>query len=231
MDARAMFRPALILLLFCTAACVRRDGRNDDCRWPGGARGALSADAEFAEDLAIRYADVHHGLRTPHYVSGEAYDAERDRCMATLFAEVAKTHGVPAASVASALGKNRTGIDIATILPFALLYGLAAIALARISWRRYPPDEDGWVAGIVMLAFGSLVLAAGATLIGEIWCWIVETARVGNNHMSYRLNRLWWPRHRAVVFAVAAIVYWIAGARAAATSPRPSNLDGRFQGP
>jgi hypothetical protein len=44
--------------------CVRRDGRNSDCKWPceipvhsADAR-HLSADAEFGEDLAIRYADT-----------------------------------------------------------------------------------------------------------------------------------------------------------------------------
>jgi hypothetical protein len=46
------------------SGCLQRDGCNSDCRWPGktsnypvSARD-LSADAEFAEDLAIRYAEV-----------------------------------------------------------------------------------------------------------------------------------------------------------------------------
>ena len=49
-----------------TSGCLRRDGRNSECRWPGEASSNspviarhLSADAEFAEDLAIRYADTH----------------------------------------------------------------------------------------------------------------------------------------------------------------------------
>jgi hypothetical protein len=85
-----------VVLLLCATGCVRHDGRNSDCRWPAetASRPAdarhLSADAEFAEDLAIRYADSHHGLRTPYYVSGEAYDAARDRCMAELFEQIAK---------------------------------------------------------------------------------------------------------------------------------------------
>jgi len=63
---------ATLVLLLCATGCVRRDGRNSDCRWPrepanhpADAR-HLSADAEFAEDLAIRYADTNHGLRTPY---------------------------------------------------------------------------------------------------------------------------------------------------------------------
>lgn len=54
------------------SGCVRRDGRNSDCRWPGEASNHsvsarhLSADAEFGEDLAIRYADTHFGPRSPN---------------------------------------------------------------------------------------------------------------------------------------------------------------------
>jgi len=79
--ATILFSPSL-------AGCARRDGRNADCRWPGEIPAQpsdtrhLSSDAEFAEDLAIRYADTHYGLRTPGYASGEAYGAARDRCMA-----------------------------------------------------------------------------------------------------------------------------------------------------
>src|SRR5215471_11549343 len=57
----------VIVMVFILGAggCVRRDGRNSDCRWPGETSNHpdsarhLSADAEFAEDLAIRYADAH----------------------------------------------------------------------------------------------------------------------------------------------------------------------------
>ena len=66
-------------------------------------RGISAPDSEFAEDLAIRYADIHHGLRTPHFVSGEAYDAARDRCLETLFEEIAKTHGVATGAVSNSL--------------------------------------------------------------------------------------------------------------------------------
>src|SRR5882724_10116016 len=129
---------AALLFSLTIVGCVRRDGRNADCKWPAetAAHSAdarhLSADAEFAEDLAIRYADTHHGLRTPYYVSGEAYDAARDGCMAALFEQIAKEHGVPAAQVSGSLGRNRAQIDIAVNLPFALLYGLVAAAAARM---------------------------------------------------------------------------------------------------
>ena len=162
-----------ILFLLSGTGCVRRDGRNSDCRWPAeSARHPaderhLSADAEFAEDLAIRYADSHHGLRTPYYVSGEAYDAARERCMAVLFQQVARQHGVSPARVSASLGRNRVRIDIATNLPFALLYAFVAAAVARMMWRRYPPAEHTWIPGVIMALFLSLVFAAGCTMLGS----------------------------------------------------------------
>jgi len=163
--ARPILIAALTLSLY-TTGCMRRDGRNSDCRWPSettthSATGQhLSEDSEFAEDLAIRYADVHHGLRTPYYVSGEAYDAARNRCMETLFDQIAKEHGVPVAQVSSALGRNRVFIDVAESLPFVLLYIFVVVVVVRVNWRRYSPNEQGWAPGITMALFLSVAFAA-----------------------------------------------------------------------
>jgi len=211
----------VIVMVFAIGAggCVRSDGRNSDCRWPGGGSNQavsvrhLSADAEFAEDLAIRYADVHFGMRSPN--PSDKYEGERDRCMARLFEEIGKEHGVPVAQVSSSLGQNRAYIDLAEVLPFALLYGLAAIFCARLIWRRYPPSEDGWAVGIAMAVFISLALAAGSTMLGEIWNWIVEGHRIGNSHMSYRANRLFWAKHRVELFVAALTIFWLAAIHAA----------------
>jgi hypothetical protein len=205
------------VFLLVTVGCVRRDGRNADCQWPSSPtrRDAnprhISADAEFAEDLAIRYADAHFG----HSVSGEEYEAARDRCMATLFAQVASEHGVTVEQVSSSLGRNREYIDLAEILPFALLCCFAASAVARKTWRRYSPGEHGWAPGVTMAFFLSVVFAAGATLLGEVWCGIAETHRIGNNHMSHRFARLLWARRRAEFFAGALLVFGLAAVEGA----------------
>ncbi len=210
-----------IVMLFVLAAggCVRRDGRNSDCRWPGetpshpvSAR-HLSADAEFAEDLAIRYADAHFGLHSP--TPSENYDAERDRCMERLFGEIGKEHGVPVEQVSGSLGRNRANIDLAESLPFALLYGLAAMLGARIIWRRYAPADAGWAPGITMALFASVVFAAGGTMVGEIWNSLAETYRIGNGHISYRADRLFWAKHRFELFAAALMIFWSAAIKAA----------------
>ena len=138
-----------ILFSLSIVGCVRTEGRNADCKWPGevGVRSTdtrhISADAEFAEDLAIRYADTHYGLRTPGYISGEVYGAARDRCMTSLFEQIARQHGVPVRLVSGALGQNRARIDLAINLPFLLLYCLAATTVAGWLWRKYQPAEYG----------------------------------------------------------------------------------------
>ena len=205
---------ATLLVLLAAVGCVRRDGRNSDCKWPTAivshAPGAphLSADGEFAEDLAIRYADTHHGLHTPYYLSGDAYAGARDRCMGALFEQIAKAHGVPPGQVSDSLGHNRAHIDLAVILPLVLLCCFAAPAVARTIWRRYPPIEHGWIPGVIMVLFLSLVFAVGSTMLGEVWSGIAEAFRVGNGHMSYRTQRLLWGRHRTELFAGAWIVFW-----------------------
>jgi hypothetical protein len=115
-----------------------------------------------------------------------------ERCLSRL----QKKHGVPIERVYSALGQNRTNIDLAVNLPFALLYSVAAAAAARLIWRRYPPAEDGRIPGALMTFFVSLAFALGGAMIGEVWSWVVESYPI-MIHMSYRVQRLLWARHRA----------------------------------
>lgn len=212
---------AASVILLCAAGCVRREGRNSDCRWPGesaqrpASAWHLSEEAELAEDLAIRYADVHHGLRTPYYVSGEAYNAGRDSCMATLFTEIAKENDVSIQQVYGSLGHNRMYIDLLEVLPFALVYCFVVIAVTRLIWRRYRPDDNGWIPGLVMILLFSFAFAIGGIMLGEVWSWIVEHYRVGNPHMSYRAQRLIWSRHPIPLFTGAIVIFWLAAVESA----------------
>jgi len=213
--------PSLLIvmgLVLGMSGCVRRDGRNSECKWPGEVSNHavsarhLSADAEFAEDLAIRYADAHFGPRSPN--PSETYEAERDQCMERLFVGIAAEHGVPVGQVSGSLGKNRTHIDLEELLPFALIYVFSAIVVARRIWRRYPP-EDGYTAGLVMSVFVSLAFAVGAIIVGEQWNWFMEGHRIGNNHMSYRVWRMFWPKHRLELFVAGLFIFWLTAIDAA----------------
>lgn len=226
------------LVLVATAGCVRTKGRNADCRWPGevplskATPAHLSADAEFAEDLAIRYADVHFGLRTPGWISEESYNAARDGCMSSLFDEVAKQHGVATEKVSTSLGLNRGAVDMAINFPIVLLCLCLASLCGRFIWRKYPVAEHGWIPGAVMASFIGVALALGCTMVGEMWGFTVETYRIGNDHLSYRATRLWWARHEMEAFVVALVVdlvaVGIAGFRSQAGKlARPSRGDAK----
>lgn len=147
--------------------------------------------------------------------------------MVSLFEQVAKEHGVPVGLVSGALGRNRAHIDLAESLPLVLLYCFAAAAAARLIWRKYPPAESGWIPGATMALFLSPAIAAGSTLLGEVLYGLAETYRVGNGHMSYRGQRLWWVGHRAELFACALAAFWLAVAAAARRmrSTEPSSAD------
>jgi hypothetical protein len=130
--------------------------------------------------------------------------------MGSLFEQIAGEHNVPVGRISGALGRNRTWIDVAVTMPFVLFYCFAAATTARFLWLKYPPAEYGWIPIGLMVLFLSLVMAAGSTMLGELWSWSAETYRVGNGHMSYRVQRLWWVRHQAEMFFVGIAIFWLA---------------------
>ena len=54
----------------------------------------LSDDAEFAEDLAIRYADAYRGPHSGHFEGMPEYGRTRDQCVIALFKVIGSSHGV-----------------------------------------------------------------------------------------------------------------------------------------
>lgn len=209
-----------LLLVFCTAGCVRREGRNSDCRWPSetGTKETdievsgqhLSDDADLAEDLAIRYADTHYGLRSGHFESNDVFTNAMKHCGQNLFEDIGRAHGVPVTQLSQALGRNRAGTDLMVNLPFFLLYGLAASLVIRRIWARYP-FADGWTSGATMILVCSFVFAIVGVLLGEMWSTTGENLRIGTGHLSYRVNRLPWVRYRGEMFVALLGVFWFTG--------------------
>ncbi|MBS1876958.1 MAG: hypothetical protein JSU00_27345 [Acidobacteria bacterium] len=204
---------ALLPLLMVLAGCVRREGRNSDCRWPvepgavvlqAGSRdyaGHLRADAELAEELAIEYMDVHYGPRSP-----EAAGQAKNRCLGVLFGEIGKSHGVTPREVFAFLDRRSLGVDVALNAPFFVAYGLAAWFAAGRLLRRYPA-RDGWVRAAVMVALCALAAGVLGILLGEQWSILAESLRVGTGHLSNRVERLPWARNQMALLAFCAALF------------------------
>lgn len=62
-------------------------------------------------------------------------------------------------------------------------------------------------------------MAAAGLMAGEVWSWILESRRVGNPHMTYRVERLWWVRHYTMIFSPEVTAFWLAAAALARRLP------------
>jgi hypothetical protein len=211
--ARFSLLPALLILITFTG-CVRREGRNSDCIWPEGpgarpldpSRSAdarhLREDVEFAEDLAIRYMDAHR-----RSLSGQPPGQVMNTCRNSLLKQISTLHHVPPKEVVQFFGRRSLAIDLAMIFPFLVLYGLVAALLAGWIRRRYPPEES-LTAALAIAVLCSLALGVAGMLLGETWSGTAESIRVGTGHLSYRVDRLPWPRHRLAFFVLCVAIFW-----------------------
>jgi hypothetical protein len=205
----------VLLVAISLTGCVRRQGRNPDCKWPEEPDAmTLSAnlrhlhnDVGFAEELAVEYMDAHHGPRSAGFKSLEAASQARNTCLADLIGQIGKSHNVPPREVARFVGQRSLAIDVAVSLTFVLAYAFFAVFLAGKLRRRYPP-EDGWSSALVMIILSSLVFGAGGMMLGEQWSTLVENIRIGSGHLSYRFNRIPWVRHRIDFFILFVVLFW-----------------------
>jgi hypothetical protein len=212
------FPTMALLACFALAGCVRREGRNSDCIWPvephaqkltPGQRGYdkhLTGDAEFAEELAIEYMDGQHwrrsGVFPPQASAGDAWKG----CLGVLFTEMAKSHGIPTKEAIKFFGHRSMATDVAVNLCYLLLYGFLAALVAGRLRSRYP-IEDGWTPAIVMVTLCSLAFGVAGEMLGQLWSGVVEGIRVGNGHLSYRVDRVPWGRHARAGFILCVIMF------------------------
>ena len=116
----------LSLLLF---GCVRREGRNSDCKWTSAPTGVdrrdLRADLEFAEELAIRYMEAHAGPRD-QAVAAKAPTPEARRAVC---------EAVP-------LGRMGTTAEVADLATF-----LCSPAASYLTGAMYACDGGSGLAG------------------------------------------------------------------------------------
>lgn len=96
-----------------------------ECKWPEepGAKALdpnlrhearhLREDVEFAQDLAIRYMDAHHGPRSGQFTSHAEASKAMNACLGTLLQKIGTSHNVPPKEVAKFLGQRSLAIDVA----------------------------------------------------------------------------------------------------------------------
>lgn len=212
-----------IALALSFGGCLGRP-INGSCAWPHEPAAPLdlrtrsdqrhlNADARFAEELAIRYADLTSGKRSGHFTGFDDYRRTRERCLAGLSDEVARGHGVSPAEVVSAVGRRDDRLDALVLLVFAAVYALAVNGFVRQLFIRIPPDER-WPA-LAGAAAGALIVSTAGVVLGGLGATVVEMIQIGDTHMSYRAERLPWSRHwpallvgGVIVFALIAAIRW-----------------------
>jgi hypothetical protein len=209
-----------LLAALASSACIRRAPVNDSCTWdeersdePLNVERAddfahLRDDAAFAEDLAIRYADVRRGRRSGHFESVADYGRTRDACMAALFAVIADGHGVRPAQVRRALMRRPATFDAGVVASFFVLYGWVVYGVARWLVARFNLRRLSAAVAVTLVASGPIAVAG--LVSGGLWSGMFEMIRIGNAHMSYRAFRVPWGQHSLALFLACAGMFWIA---------------------
>lgn len=163
----------------------------------------LTREAEFTEDLAIRYADACCGPRSGRFESMKAYDRTRDECMTQFFQVVALTYGTADAEIRASLNRRRPELDAASMISFFILYVWVVNALA---FRILGDRNYGSTSTKLMIVYAALLAGAIFVVAGNLWCSIMEAIRLGNGHASYR-DRVPWGHHVAAEYVVGAVLF------------------------
>ena len=208
-----MKRIVLLVIAITFTACERPGDHviSSKCNWieaedrqlnlaKSADRRHLRYDSETAEDVAIRWADKYYG-HLPEY------EARRNVCMETLFAGVAKQHGVDIALVREYSLQRNIVVDSAVVIAFGILYFIAAYIFAGRIRRRFALEEPGfWVLTVTMAIGISLV----GVMIGILGSIVIESIRLNSGHLSYRMNRIPFRQHWAALFVCGIVIYALA---------------------
>lgn len=203
--------------------CVERERVNKTCEWTGDTafpidpqnaahQTHLVADAQLAEELAIRHADGEFGRRFGVEHHGGLIDNGRFRreCLSRMLGAIENTHDVTSEQVRVARGQRNPTFDLAVGLLFFPLYLLGATVVCRWLSRRFSADER-YVAlvatGLASVAVTVLGLQC-FRLFGAMW----EAIRVGNGHMTgmraATYNR-WSQQYVGADFMVGILLFWL----------------------
>jgi len=163
----------------------------------------LRFDAATAEDMSIRWADTHFSHRPE-------WDRKQGECMQTLFQGIAKDHGIDVAVVYQSGVERDPFVDAAVIFSFGILYVFVAyIVTGRIHRRFYGEDSSYWIMTFTMAIGVSLV----AVMVGILGSIVIETLRLNSVHLSYRMNRIPFRQHWAMLFVCGLVIFGLVALR------------------
>jgi hypothetical protein len=209
--------------------CVDRHRGNRACEWTGDSafpiemsnpahREHLVADAQLAEELAIRYADAEYARRfggAPAH--GGLLDGGRVRndCMNRLVVAIEGHHAVTAEQVEVARTGRNPIFDSVVLLLFLPIYVVFAKPACRLVENAIPPEAR--VGRLLGFALASAVVSALGLLFFQLWSAVMEGMRVGNpdGHMSsYRLARqpYWTDRNVMALLIGGMFLFWLVAA-------------------
>ena len=157
----------------------------------------LRFDAATAEDMAIRWADMHFGHQPDWW-------QKQNECKQTLFQGIAKHHGVDVGIVRQYGEERDVVVDAAVILSFGVAYVLVTLIFTRRIRRRFlGEDFNYWIMTLTLAAGISLV----AVLVGILGSIVIETVRLNSGHLSYRMDRIPFRRYWATLYVCGFIVF------------------------
>jgi hypothetical protein len=175
--------------------CIDRSRVNTTCEWTGDAafqidpqsaahQQHLVADAQLAEELAIRHADAEFGRRFGVEHHGGLIDNGRFRreCLSRMFSAIENTHDVSAQQIQVARGERNPRFDLAVGLLFLPIYLFGASIACRWLFRRFSTDERA--VGLIAIAMSSIAVSLLGLQCFRLFAAIWEVVRVGNGHMT-----------------------------------------------
>ena len=203
-------------------SCIDRSRFNKNCEWVGDTafvidrqdaahQKHLIADAQLAEELAIRHADAEHGRRFGVEHHGGLLDNGRFRneCLTRLFSAIEINHAVTSEQISVARGQRDLIFDLAASLLFLPFYWFGAVLSGRWLCRRFSAERN-----VRLVATGLVSVAVSFLGIQALRLWLAvwEVVRVGNGHMTSirAASSARWPQHYVGAdFATGIFLFWL----------------------
>jgi hypothetical protein len=224
--------------------CIDRGRVNKTCEWIGDStfplvpaneahQTHLIADAQLAEELAVRYADSAFNRLYGYEAHGGLIDGGRVRneCMVRLVHTIEKNHAVTAEQVQSARGRRNQTFDSAVAVLFIALYSFAATIACHSLHRRFGAHSRS----VRFVATGLASIAASflGLQVGQLWLSLWEVVRVGNGHMSsFRAatHNHWTHQHIGALFGAAVLLFYVIATFACHAASEREQVDDDVRG-